>query len=526
MKVFPSAENPFKAEVGMEARSLWLAQGALAAVAVLAGMIPACGAEAGVAAEGQVHPCTGAGTWYPDDADRLRKLVEAYESAETVELPGPPVALVVPHAGYHYSGQVAGKTFATLKGRTYRRVLLFGPSHRAPVRGASVLEVVAYDTPLGRVPVDAAARDGLLACPVVTPQPGAHAGEHSVENQLPMLQVALGEFKMVEVLVGNLSTSERATLADVVRGLMDKGTLLVVSTDFCHYGPSYGYTPFVDRIPERLAALNAQAMREILEVDAPGWDRFLSETEDTVCGRRAVGLMLKVLEPWEDVRGVRVSYDTSGNILGNYRNSVTYGGVAFWRAAEGLTAGEQATLLRVAREAVEHFLDTGRALYPDVRKYELTALLKAPGAAFVTLKKDGRLRGCIGHVIATEPLYRSVAENATNACQDPRFTSNPVTKGEAAALEIEISVLSPMRRLHEPEKVRVGTDGLMISRAGRRGLLLPQVPTEQGWSRQEFLEGLCRKAGLWPDAWKEPTTELYRFSAQVFGEKRERAKEP
>ena len=491
-------------------------------------------ADAGPPGEVRVHACAGAGRWFPADAEQLRTVVDKYISASPPEVPKPPVALIVPHAGYEFSGPVAGKTYATVspgrvasgdKGRTYKRVILFGPSHQYALRGASVLRVEAYDTPLGRIPVDVEARDALLACPVVAEQAAAHRTEHSVENQLPMLQRALGPFKMVEVLVGQMTAKDRATLADAVRALVDDlpagqtgSTLLVASSDFTHFGPNFGYVPFRSRLPENLKALNDMAVREILEVDVPGWDANLEKTGDTICGQAGIGLLLKILEPWDDVRGGRVAYDTSGNLTGDWTNSVTYAGIAMWRAGEGLAAAEQATLLRIARDAVTELTKSGKNLKADGGPYDLTVSLKSPGAAFVTLKNAGQLRGCIGHVMAVKPLYESVIENAGNACRDPRFTRNPITAAEVPALSIEISVLSPMRRLDDVKNIRIGRDGLMLVRGWASGLFLPQVPVEQGWNLQEYLTELCGKAGLPDGTWKDPRAELYRFTAQVFGE--------
>lgn len=482
-------------------------------------------AEQAAAASGTVHPCAGAGRWFPGDPEKLGRAVDSYLSGLPPALARPPVALIVPHAGYDYSGMVAGKAYATLKGRTYKRVILLGISHQVPLRGASVLRVDAYETPLGRIPVDTEAVDALLKCPVVKQLEAAHRTEHSVENQLPFLQRVLGpSFKMVEMLVGEMAADQRTMLADALRPLVDDATLVAVSSDFTHYGPNYGYLPFRDRVPEMLRALADAAVREILEIDVPGWDAYLEQTHDTICGRAGIGLLLKTFEPWDDVRGTQVAYETSGRLTGDWTNSVTYAAVAFWRAGEGLAREEQATLLRLARDTVAEFLKSGRPPAADPAKYDLTAALKTPGAAFVTLKNKGDLRGCIGHVIAAVPLYESVIENACHACRDPRFTDNPITAKELPELSVEISVLAPPRRLDDPKKIQVGRDGLVMARGRSRGLLLPQVPGEQGWNQEQFLQGTCRKAGLPPDAWKDPQTEIYRFSAQVFGEEKAAAK--
>jgi AmmeMemoRadiSam system protein A len=231
-----------------------------------------------------------------------------------------------------------------------------------------------------------------------------------------------------------------------------------------------------------------------------------------------VALLLATLQPIEAIQGRRVAYATSGQLTGSWTNSVTYAGVVFWRSGAGLNEDEQHTLLHLARNTVTAFLERGTAPALDVAQYDLTPGLRTLGAAFVTLRNRAELRGCIGHIVAVQPLYASVAENAYHACLDPRFRNNPVTSHEVSDLHIEVSVLTPMRRLLDPRDVRVGTDGLLIVRGRNRGVLLPQVPIEQGWNREQFLGQACLKAGLPVSAWRDPQTEVYRFSAQVFGE--------
>jgi len=485
-----------------------------------AGDTPEARSWRGDAAQRQtrVRRASGAGTWYPADATELREMVDGYLSGSPAAGAGKPVALIAPHAGYEYSGSVAGKGYGTLKGHSYERVIVFGLSHRVPLRGASVLRVDAYETPLGRIPVDTVARNRLLQSPAVTEMPTAHQTEHSVENQLPMLQRALGDFALVEVLVGEMSTQQRTSLAGAIRALMNDVTLLVVSTDFTHYGPQFGYTPFRDRVPERLSTLNDLATQEILQVDVPGWEAFLEETQATICGRNAVALLLAVLEPREDIEGRRVAFDTSGRMTGDWTNSVSYASIVFRKSGDGLTESEQRTLLRIARSTVTEQLERGALPNLVTSDYDLTPRLRAPGAAFVTLRNGSEMRGCIGHIAAVRPLYLSVVENALWAVQDPRFRANPVTRAELPLLSIEVSILTPMRRLADPERVRVGEDGLLLIRGEQQGVLLPQVPIEQRWDKHQFLAGTCEKAGVPLDAWKDPQTELYRFTAQVFSE--------
>jgi AmmeMemoRadiSam system protein B/AmmeMemoRadiSam system protein A len=468
---------------------------------------------------------SGAGMWYPADSSELLTTVDAYISASPSKFQEKPVALIVPHAGYVYSGPVAGASYASLVGHTYKRVLVFGLSHSAQLRGASVLNVDAYETPLGRIPVNVEARDALLECAVVAEQTDAHLNEHSVENQLPMLQRALSDFELVEVLVGEMTENERATLANTVRTLLDEETLLVVSTDFTHYGPDYGYVPFEDDVSERLQRLHVIAVREILEIDVPGWDEFLKNTQATICGRNSVALLLETLQPFDDMQGRSIAYALSGDITGDFTNSVTYSGIGFWQFGTGLNDGEKSTLLQISRDVVTDYFDSDTVPTVDVERYELTPRLASSGAAFVTLRNAGELRGCIGDIVAMKPLFLSAAENAYQASMDPRFQEEPVTRDEVPDLQIEVSVLTPMRRLLNPLDVRVGTDGVLIIRGRNAGVLLPQVPIEEGWDREQYLAAACLKAGLPADAWQHPQTEIYRFSAEVFGEE-EPAKQP
>lgn len=470
---------------------------------------------------GKVHPCAGAGRWFPDGEAALAKVVDGYLDVKKPAIDAAPLVLIVPHAGYRFSGACAGHAYAALKGHDYDRVILIGLSHTRPLRKASVLRVDAYKTPLGSVPVDLAACDALLACPVVTEQPACHRVEWSCENQLPFLQRVLEDFRMVELLVGDLTDADRATLAEVVRSLIDEKTLLVVSSDFTHFGPNYRYVPFRENVRRNLKRLNAEAVGALCRADLDAWEHHLHTTRDTICGRNGIGLFLKIVEPFRDLRAARVAMDMSGEMTGDWTNSVTYTSLVFWRSKKGLTAAEQETLLRLARDAVTHFLETGKPPEVDADDAGLTPALKARRAAFVTLKNAGRLRGCIGHIQGVEPLCRSVLRNACNACQDHRFRSNPITKEEVEDLTIEISVLSPPRPVEDIQGIVIGRDGLIMERGRRRGVFLPQVPIEQGWDRLDYLINLCGKSGLPTGAWRDPDTKLYRFTAQVFRETKE-----
>ncbi len=527
--------------------------------------------NAALAGGGSTHPCAGAGRWFPADSADLRATVAGYLMEAKAPRPkGRIEALIVPHAGYVYCGPVAAEAFKTLQGRKdIRRVIILAFSHSYPVRGISALDVEAYETPLGDIPVDRDAVRQLLKNPLFTTVRAAHATEHSDENQLPFLQVALGnEFKLVSLFVGQMKTDEFDNAAEAIRPLLDDKTVLVVSSDFTHYGEAYGFAPFHGKnVKGQMQNLDKGAVDLICKKDFKGFRSYIDSTGATICGVQPISLLLKVLP--SDAKGELLRYQTSADVSGgDYSMAVGYAAVVFQESKETtptmrsaasaksgngeksgtdpakppaiattpalslegpaqslenlqiLTPEESKTLLRLARETLQRAFQgegakDGAAERVNLDAFTLTDTLKKPFGAFVTLTIQGELRGCIGYIRAREALYRTVMDNALNAAfHDPRFV--PLTKEEFRKVHIEISVLSPLEET-QPDDVIVGRDGLILTKEGHSGVLLPQVPVEQGWTRTEFLDYLCRKAGLAKGSWREGAL-LQRFGAQVFGE--------
>ncbi len=476
-------------------------------------------------AAGRVRPAVHAGTWYPAEPEVLRERIEALlEQAGPAEVPGEFVALVGPHAGLRYSGRVAAHGYRLFRERPARRVILIGPSHYASFEGVALPapDVDAYATPLGELPLDAGALGRLRGRPGFGGPASAHDPEHSLEMHAVFLAAVQPGVRLVPLVVGRLGGDDRVrALARTLRSILEPGDRVVVSCDFTHYGPRYGYVPFRRRVPEGLERLMEGAVEPLLRADLPGFTRHLRETGDTICGREPVRLLLALLP--EGARGVRLAWDTSGRITGDYRNSVTYVTVAYgaprsWAArAAPLGPGEQQEALRMARRALEIFLETGRV--PDARALGVpdAPVWYEPRAVFVTLKRGHRLRGCIGHILPVQPLWQDLRDNAiAAAARDPRFP--PVTREELDTLRIEVSVLTRPRPVPGPEGFVPGRHGVILEVGGRRAVFLPQVAVEQGWDREATLSHLARKAGLPPDAWRRPDARFQVFEAQVFGE--------
>lgn len=473
-----------------------------------------------VRAEDKVRPAVCAGSWYPGDRAALAAEVDRLLEAARPPLPDEkPLALIAPHAGYRYSAATAAAAYACLRDREYERVIVLAFSHREAggYQGADVpKDLSAYATPLGDVPLDREFCDRLLKEPLFKSHPGMGRGEHSLELQLPFLQRVLKDFKLVPVLIGQLTDAQCARLAQVLAPLLDHRTLIVVSSDFTHYGANFRYLPFRENVPEKLRELADAAARPIERCDYDGFVKHLEETQDTICGRDPLRLLLRILSMRGGARAVRTGFDTSGRMTDDWSNSVTYQSFVFTRTPGSLNHGEREELLRLARLTVSRYLRGDGP--PEVDASQLSAGARREGACFVTLQNHGQLRGCIGNMEARGPLYQAVIDNAVAACKDFRFVDNPVTARELDRLHIEISYLTPMTKISDINDIIIGRHGLLISRSGQRGVLLPQVAYERGWLREEFLAQTCRKAGLPTDAWKDAATTIYSFEAEVFGE--------
>lgn len=464
----------------------------------------------------EVRPSILKGTWYPATAQSLGGQVDTLlQEAKPINLRGALLALISPHAGYIYSGRCAAHAYRALIGRSYRRVIVLAPSHYGDFRGVSALPVSHYETPLGLVEVDQEAVKSLRAHPLIETQVEADLKEHSLEIQLPFLQRSLQGFKLVPLLVGQLAAEDYPALAQEVQHQVDDHTLLIASSDFTHYGPRFGYLPFESEVPYRIRTLDSHALARIEELDPHGFLGYVASTGSTICGFRPIALLLHTLP--EDAHGQLMDYYTSGEISGDYRNAVSYASLAFTRDPELLDREEKRTLLSIARDTMELYLRTGMVLEAEFSQYPLTDKIQRKQGAFVTLEKDGRLRGCIGNVLPIKPLHETVRDNAINAAaRDPRFPA--MTIDEASQVTLEVSVLSPLKRTTAYREIRVGRHGMLIKKGPHSGLLLPRVAAERHWDLQTFLENTCLKAGLQPHDWREGA-EIYIFTAQAFSEK-------
>ncbi len=476
----------------------------------------------------EVRPSVLAGSWYPSDPEELRVLVTQYIETAGAAPDSSLLALISPHAGYAYSGPTAGEGFARLPEGKFSRVVILAPSHHVRLSGASIGLFDFYETPLGRIPVDRQACEKLLENPLFSTVRRAHLQEHSIEIELPFLQVVMKDFSIVPVLIGDISREQRAELAAVLAPLYDTHTLLIASSDFTHYGSRFNYVPFqassVEDLRAKLQELDFEAADLISQRDLEGFDDFLERTKDTICGRNAIGVLLELLP--HDAVGAKFSYHTSLDRAPDTRNSVSYLSIGFSSShmkgsfpmeapTSFLSENDQRALVRLARDVVFCRLE-GRAA-PDMDEFaaQMSDDVQKNVGVFVTLTINGHLRGCIGYIEGLKPMIRAVADNALSAAfRDPRFP--PVSLSEWDDLCFKLSVLTPLEEVQDISEIEVGRHGLVLLAEGRRGVFLPEVPVEQGWDLETYLRELGRKAGLDRDAWKR--AQLQKFESIVFGD--------
>lgn len=468
------------------------------------------------------HASPYSGQWYPGDAASLERLLDASieESAERtgeVSLVDP-IGFVVPHAGIAYSGSIAAAAYRHFLAKPPERIFLIGFPHRGCSPGVWIPDVAAFENPLGTTRVDAEAVANLAGGEAIRVTAEALLCDHSVEIQLPFLTRCAPRARLVPVYISGAEAGQRHAAARKLAETLRAGDVVIASSDFTHFGRSFGYLPFpVDSSTgDRLRDLDGKVIEAAASLDEEIFHAVLRETKATVCGREPIALLLETLAALEDGDEVfqeRLDYRTSGEITGDFSHSVSYAALGYLRHSS-LVLGpeEQALLLESARRTLERYQQTGscEAIAPE----RTTPGLSRRAGVFVSLHKSGELRGCIGQVAAEDPIGQSVPDLTLSAAtEDRRFS--PVG-GDEAGIEIEISVLSPMKRVSGPGKIHAGTHGVFVEAGGRRGLLLPQVAADRGWSTTQFLAALATKIGVRPDVFHAPETRLYRFRAQVF----------
>jgi len=468
-----------------------------------------------------------AGLFYQRDPEGLRSEIDRFLVAADPGAVKGLRAIVSPHAGYSFSGQTAAFGYKLLVGRDVDTVIVLAPSHYAAFNGASIPDVDAYRTPLGDVRLSGKVVELRKQPPFVENPPSQvsrptwwrqaskklpdfgqdtpHSWEHSLEVQLPFLQQTLNKFTIIPIVLGHVESDR---VADVLLPLLDDKTLVVVSSDLSHYCPY-----------DEAVSLDKDCTNAICALDVESMSR------QEACGKGALLTLMRIAKK-KGWRAKLIDYRNSGDTSGDKSHVVGYASIAFFDSVEqddppaDYTPKAQELMLKLARASVAEFVTNGRL--PDVSQSELTESLQQERACFVTLKKNGQLRGCIGSIFPREPLWQAILHMARDAAtKDPRFVR--VKSAELDEIHIEISVLTIPKQFEFGstqkllDRLRPEIDGVVLKVGHRQATFLPQV-WKQLPDKREFLIRLAMKAGLAGDAWEDPEAQVLLYQAEAFQE--------
>lgn len=472
----------------------------------------------------KIRPAALAGKWYEADPAKLSKSIASYLE----DAPATPAsiknirAIVVPHAGHYWSGPTAAAAYKALDPAAYDRVFILCPNHRVPVRGPVSVSSDAFETPLGILPIDTELLEKWRASGILAFDDGAHKLEHAIEIQLPFVQTVFGTRapKLVPIIVGELSTDRMRAFATALKSELGPRDLIIISSDFIHYGEDYGFVPFGAPVQPQIRAYDMRTVAAISALDSESFERFAHDNPHAACGINALRVLSAVYET-SGLRVTELAYDTSGRRSGDADTSVSYIALAVSEAI----ADSKAPVSDQAKPAAHAIVQ--RALQSAVSAQAVTRMPKdldlGPDpdvfresyGVFVTLNTpDGELRGCIGNILPVARFAESLWGRAQDAAlNDPRF--DPVTKDELPGLKVEISVLTKPQDIDSYDKIELGRYGIILRKHRRSAVFLPQVAPEQGWTLPQTLSALSMKAGLPPDAWREGAS-FQVFEAQVF----------
>jgi len=469
-----------------------------------------------------------AGTYYEANRDVLLKDISGHfagckKSPENWKIR----AIISPHAGYIFSGTIAASALSAIpKDALIKNIFLIGSSHVMAFDGASVFNTGDFITPLGRAEVDSEIASKLKNDNRVFNFPvTAHLQEHSLEVQIPLLQYYFEKTpKIVPVVIGTNNTKTIKSIAEALRPYFTPDNIFLISSDFSHY-PSYKDAIDVDnKTAEGIVSGNPEVFLTALKENS---GKDIDGLATSMCGW-ASGLMLMYLtEGDNNLEFKRIDYRNSGDTpYGDKNRVVGYHAIALIEkeqstkrkegsiAALSFSKSEKEQLFNIARSSIRTMLYEKKRITVDEKK--VPESLEKNLGAFVTLKIDGRLRGCIGRFISSDPLYEVVRVSAlSSAFEDTRFL--PLTKEEYDKIEMEITILGSLQRIYDINDIVLGKHGIYIKKDFRSGTMLPQVATENGWSVEQFLGYTSRdKAGLGWDGWKN--AELYIYEGLVLEE--------
>ncbi|MFC1894572.1 AmmeMemoRadiSam system protein B [Candidatus Dependentiae bacterium] len=484
--------------------------------------------------------------WYPQDKNLLNKQINNFfifskDNFDVVVDPQTIMAIIVPHAGYNFSGLCAASVYQNLlenkktfrKNKKIKKVVILSPSHTKTFNGISLPDYNVYKTCLGNIKVDSKIIDKLKKNLLFAYVNKTHEIEHAIEIQLPFLQKTIENFKIIPLIVGKLQKDQFCEVTKELSKVIDDSTLVVISSDFIHYGKNYNYEPFSKNIFNSIRFVDSMAIQAIIKKSYENFSKVLQKTLATICGQNPIKILLKLFEDKKlDVESRMCCYYTSAQIQKSYKdnngkivankllqdisddninNSVSYLGMLFTtqklnslEPKDQLTEYDKKVLSILPRQTLKNSFKKDNKKIKEHLLLPIKSLgLQQQKGAFVTVKtKDGNLKGCIGRIITKQPLFLTVQEMSKAAAfNDTRF--KPLKENELKDIVIDISVLTTPHPIKSYKDIKIGKDGIILKNNFRSAVFLPHVSTGFGWDLKETLKHLSRKAGLNQDAWKK-----------------------
>ena len=510
----------------------------------------------------KAHLTTG---WYLQNKDLLNVELDSYfkfaqQYLDVVVDANSIKALIVPHAGIYFSGICAASAFQNLlvgrpvrrsfseveslgeglfknkismqKNEHIKRVIILAPTHTKTFKGISLPDYDIYQTVLGSINVGKKAIDVLQQDEIFIKVPGIHNVEHAIEIELPFLQKTIKSFEIVPLIVGNIQDDQYDQICKILKKIIDDTTLIVVSSDFVHHGPNYGYVPFPDKILNKVRLIDSIAIEAIANKSFDNFDAVLNRTQATICGRNAIKILLKLIEQnvFGEIESRLSCYYTSPQLQNarltnkiqtqklfdetqdeKAKNSVSYAGIIFTTEKlknlsekDRLTMFEKRSLLKLARDTIKNYFEKKEDKLSEHLLWPIRSFgLNQRSGVFVTLNtRSGQLLGCVGRIVSDLPLYQTVQNvSISSAFHDSRF--KPLQQQELDDIVIDISVLTSPRKIKNYKDIVLGRDGIILKKGSKFAVFLPQVPLSFGWDLQKTLEHLSAKAGIGKDGFKQ-----------------------
>jgi AmmeMemoRadiSam system protein B/AmmeMemoRadiSam system protein A len=462
--------------------------------------------------------------WYPSNKKILEQKLQDMSAQASKRFfvhtePNDIVGAITPHAGYTFSGHVASSIYKLISQSKKKNIIILAPSHHIPLKGIALLSSNAYKTPLGIIPIQKTIYNKIAALPFCTYNNNIFAKEHSLEMQIPLIQWHIPNAKIIPLIIGNITKKQRQKIASLLKSYLPNAVIIATS-DFTHHGEKYKYSPFKSNVQDNIRQLDSYIIQPILNNNPSQFLKNIKTTKASICGSMPISVLLDIARS-KKLNAELAAHTTSYEITGEQSPSVSYASIFFTHQKKKslplkhqLTQYEKNSLITLAYKKLHNLFEEKpikeKLLYPI-----LTPSLEVKRGAFVTLEKNGALRGCIGKVISNQSLYKTIADmTKTAALYDSRFS--PVTKKELPQIKIKISVLTQPKPIKQYQDIIIGKHGIIIKHKNKSALFLPSVAPDNKWDLETTLSFLSEKAGLSRNAWKNPNVKFSVFESDDF----------